>query len=66
VSTGYRFQKWLPCRHCEGRGQYHGYLSNDPGERPGWHSCSECGGTGCSPYLNIPDHKIEDEHDERV
>jgi DnaJ-class molecular chaperone len=57
-------RKYKPCRHCEGRGEYHGYLTNDPGERAKWHTCQECGGTGCSPYLNLPEEK--EEHDERV
>lgn len=62
--TGFR-SKYQACRHCEGRGEVHGTLTNDPGERARMHSCPDCGGTGCSPYLNTPQHTIEDEHDER-
>jgi hypothetical protein len=38
----------------------HGTTTNDPGERPRWHTCWECGGTGASPYLNIPENTESD------
>lgn len=39
---------YAPCRHCEGRGEWHGFLTNDPSERAQWHTCFDCGGTGAS------------------
>lgn len=59
-------RKFLPCRHCEGRGEVYASFSSNPSVKARWHSCPDCGGTGCSPYFNTPEIKVEDEDDERV
>lgn len=41
-----RYRIYEPCRHCEGRGEWHGFLTNDPSERAQWHHCFDCNGSG--------------------
>jgi len=50
--------KYEPCRHCEGRGEWHGFLTNDPGERAQWHPCFDCGGTGTKNKKDFYDKRM--------
>ena len=51
----------VPCAECEGRGKWHGYLTNNPSERADWHFCWECNGTGVARTIEIPEDEILDE-----